>query len=125
MKIGNFRRLSRADFPDAPDILWRMLESFQDQIELLTSALQGHLTFEDNFNVEIKDLDLEDNTTVTFKLNHLKGKPIGVILLDRGIYDYSVVALEILDEKTARAKIAFTDEAPTDTTTIRVAFLGG
>lgn len=125
MKVSNFKRISRSDFPEATDEFHKAMDIVSDQIELLTTALQGNISFEDNFDAEIKELDLEDNKAVTFELKTLRGKPRGVLLLDRGLFDYSVVALQVVDDKSIKVKIAMTDEAPTTSTSVRIAILGG
>ena len=125
MKVSNFKRLSRTDNPQIPEWMEPLLKVINDQFESITTALQGSLTFDDNFNAEIKEFSLKDNTAVDVKLSRVKGKPRGVILLDRDVFDYHVAAFEILDEKTVRVKLSFTDTAPLGDVKIRLLVVGG
>lgn len=125
MKVSNFKRISRSDFPEASEDFYRAMDIISDQIEVVTTALQGNISFEDNFDAEIKDLKIKDNTTTTFELKTLKGKPRGILLLDRGVFDYSLVAFKVVNDRTISVKMVSTDEAPLGSTSVRIAILGG
>lgn len=124
MKVQGFRRLNVEDFQDAPEWFHRFLESYNETLEHLYTLLANNLTFEDNFNCEVKSFKIKDNTPVTVALTSLKGRPSGVFLLNRGIFDYYQEAHHILDARTIETKLNFNTEAPLGDVDVKIVVLG-
>lgn len=123
MKVASFKRLSRADYQGIPEAFEPFIDSLNDQIEQVTQALQNNLTFEENFNAEVKEITIKDNTPVDLRVK-LKGKPRGILLLDRNVEDYTVESFSIIDSETIRVKLSFTDTAPLGDIKVRLLVIG-
>jgi len=124
MKIDTYFKLQRESFPDVPEAFEGVFDHINRWLEQLVSALQHKLTFEDNFNGVVKELTVKDNTPTDFQVKGIRGKPRGVVLLDRETSDYHLASLQILDNDTIRVKLYFPTTAPTGDTKIRVLVLG-
>lgn len=122
MKVADYRRISKTDLQEAPAWMHRIVDQTNQQIEIVTTAVQRNLTFSENFNSEIRSISLADDTTTRISLNALKGKPIGAILVDSG-YAYARLAWQVVDESTVDVKVKW-DVAPAVDTEVVILFLG-
>lgn len=125
MKIPNFRRFNRGDYPTLnTDDGERFLEQLNEVLETLISALQGQLSYSDNFNSEQKTLSLSEDTSMVIRLSKLHGDVKDVRVMNPDLYDYVHVAWEPIMRNEVRVKISF-DSAPTEDTEVTLLFLGG
>ena len=108
---------------DAPPWMFRLVEQLNQQIELLTTALQNNVTLAENLNAEIRTVDLDHDIAVRIGLNQLKGKPVGVVLLGTGVFDYARIAWDVIDESTVDVKVKW-DTDPGVNTAATIAFIG-
>lgn len=84
MKLPNYKRLRVEDFnQDDKDLVNKLSLSINPGIEFLYLALNGRLTFTENFQTTIKDITLSVNVSgiptvkTTFKLNDNSQRVIG------------------------------------------------
>lgn len=126
MRIDDFKNFNATDFPMFAEK--EDGERFLDQLNALmkgiVEALQGRLDFAHNFNCEIKEFDVQDDTAIEVSLDRLRGKVQHVLLLDPDIFDYHGLAWEHVSEGTIRIKISFTS-TPTEAVSVKLLFLGG
>lgn len=87
-KLPVIKRISREDVKEAPTWIEYLLYPLNQFMQGVYSALNGNLTFGDNINAEIRDLDFR--TRSDYSLNNfdpvlfvhkLKTKPQGLILV--------------------------------------------
>lgn len=68
MKLPNFRRLFKGDFPvEVQDLIDKLSVTINHGFELLYEALNNKLTFRENFLATVKDVDVEVDATGTPK----------------------------------------------------------
>lgn len=79
MKINNFRRPTReiADIPPATELFFNITS---DQMEQLTSALQGRLSMKDNFHTEEVEYEAADGVESLIRLKTLRTKAKKVMI---------------------------------------------
>lgn len=123
MKVQSYVKLQRENFPGVPEEFEGVFDHLNKTLEELVSALQGKLSFDDNFNCEIKEFTVRDNTPIRVKVR-VRGKPRGVILLDRSTSDYHLASFTIIDNETVEVAFYFPTTAPTGDTTVRILVIG-
>ncbi len=112
MKIESLPEVSRGDVRGVPEPVVRYVKPAQKQVGVLTRALQGKLTFLDNFDREIRLLNLSNDTAETIKLQDLRAKPRGVFVLGSELFDYPHLAWRVISAKEIEIKVKW-DSAPT------------
>ena len=102
MKVQAFRRLQKEDFKDAPEWWARASDVLNKQIEQLTRAVTGRLSFIDNIDSEIKSLEVEHDVDIEIGLQKLKRAPIGVaVLFSHFNANYSLYWEPVSDSKVS------------------------
>lgn len=125
MKLPNFRRFNRGDYPTFQTSDGeRFLDQLNEALETIITALQGQLSFSDNFNCELKTLKFSEDTSVDIRLTKLKGAVQDVRVMNPDLYDYVQVAWAPLSRSEVRVKVSF-DSAPTEEIDVTLLFLGG
>lgn len=125
MKISSWKRLTKSDFPDMPEWFEPILDRINEQMGLVTSALSGNLTFEDNFLSEKRTLEIPHDTATSIELQRIRRSPSGVVRLSESEFDYSRVAWRVSEtrERSVDVKLRY-DVAPTKTPVATLLFLG-
>lgn len=124
MKIQPFKRLSKTDFPDAPDWMEPIFQVLNNYLERNTLLAQGNMTFGDNIKSEKVKLKLKEDTSTTIHLNQLKQTPEGVIVLNADLFDYPKVTMEPGEEPlTVNVKVTWST-TPTDEVETTLLFIG-
>ena len=87
-RIPPLKRLAREDFPEQKSWIGKLLSPINEFFNLVSSALDESLTFDDNFNAQTKDISFIKTATypsldtpVSFA-STVKGKPIGVLIIN-------------------------------------------
>lgn len=78
MKVSAINKLSREDYPDAPNWFARVLDVLNNFMDQVLLALRGKLTFRDNLLNQVIDFEFTHGVQVPF-LNQLGQKPEGII----------------------------------------------
>ncbi len=78
MKISAINKLSREDYPDAPNWFSRVLDVLNNFMDQTLLAFRGKLTLRDNFLTQAIDYEFTNGVQVPF-LNQLSQKPEGII----------------------------------------------
>jgi hypothetical protein len=88
MKMGNFKRLFEKDFDESQrGLVSKLALTINGGLESMYLALAKRLTFEDNIQSTIKDIDVQVDATgkpiakVTFKLDQTGVRATGLIIL--------------------------------------------
>ena len=126
MKVPIYRPPQREEIPTLPKGLeWtdQLLAARDKALKEHTRALQSRLSFEDNFNAEVRELSLKDDTEVDVHLKTLKGPPLGVLLIQSALYDYAHVAWEHADVDKITVKVKW-DSSPTGFVDVTLLILG-
>jgi len=79
-RIANYRRISLADYPEAPAWFERLAEHLNQTLDQLVTSLQGRLTTE-NESAEIVEFDVKHLSYFEFKFPTLKGTPEEVTVI--------------------------------------------
>lgn len=122
MRLERFRRLQPGDYQDAPPFWQRALDPINKQFELLTTALAGLLSFVDNFDADVREIEVEHDTDTDITVE-LRGFPKEVQVHTPENYDYYQVAWEVIDAKTVRLKVKW-DTDPGEPVKVRIRVLG-
>lgn len=122
MKIKNFEKLTKDDFPKIPEDLFKLLNPLSEQVELLTRAAQGKLSLGENVSAELKTFKIAHDTLVEFDLQYIKN-PVGVLVVKSGLLDYTRLAWERADIGRVLVKVYF-DSTPSTTTEVTFLVLG-
>lgn len=128
MKLSSYRPVNRSDVPSAPDWVDKLREPDTDQIKRITIALQNQLGFSDNFNAEVRELDMVHNEWLTIGLRGLRGKVSGALVIDVDAaedenVDWWPIRKSVVDLKTIRLKLKFASD-PGRAVKVRVLILG-
>lgn len=117
MQIPNLRRLNKGDFEQKDQALMERLSYlFNIDLETLYNALSNRLTFNDNFNANIKDLQVSVDsngipTVDTFISTKISGQVTGMIVLsainqvNSNIYPTSMPFISFSNTATGNLKI--------------------
>lgn len=122
MKINSFRGPNKGDVQGIDDNLNRVLDILNKPLEEHTEALQGNLNA-DNFNQEVRDIQVFHNIEVRISLQKIKGKCIGALPLWNSLYDYVKVAFQQISETQVKIKCYF-DTTPTGKVNVRLLLIG-
>lgn len=115
MKIKAYRPLHRQDVPQTPQWADRILEPVHAQLKDLTRLGQGQVS-PDNRNDEIRTVRVKHNATGTgtpytdITLKTLRGKPIGVTIIDSVATSYPRWRHQVLDLKKIRLWVQFSTD---------------
>jgi hypothetical protein len=84
VKLSVVRKITREELTgDVPLWVDRLLVPINQFIDLMTIAMRGNITFQDNIAGSIIKLSFAHNTALEFNPN-IKGKVLGVQLVDAG-----------------------------------------
>lgn len=114
----------REDAPDLPDETWSVLQTISEQVQVVTEALQKRVD-DANENVQIKDLELVNNTSEDVQVN-IRGAPQEVQVI---FAEVAVTAFfwEVLNEDEIRVIVTFAGDTATTTSSrvVRLRIAGG
>lgn len=126
MRLGNWTRITKADFPDMPEWAERMADSINRQMEALEALVANKITFSDNVEAEVRTLPMPDDTTVPIQLQRLKTTPLGVLVLWTSFYEYPRLKAQMNQTKAYTVDVSVKwDNAPSTDPTVILLFLGG
>ena len=80
MKLTKIARLRKDDLPGSPDWATRLLTPINSFFENVYLALTNKLSFQDNFNAQIKTITISTPELPYEFTPTITGKPIGVVL---------------------------------------------
>lgn len=124
MRIQSYRRVRRDDVPGLPDEVYRALEPISDQLEKLTTAMQGNLRFEDNFESETRELEVSHGVAKDISLQKLRrSRAAGAILIEAAAAVASFTS-EVRDLGRVRVTVSFVSD-PGEPTRVKFVVLGG
>jgi len=124
VKIETFEPFDLADYKDAEPWVERFLQGLNQTLDRLSTLGQGNITLEDNVQGEIVSLEVAHATNTTIKLQQLKGKPLGAVLIYSGFYEHSTL---IWAQGDTEEEITFQvkwDSTPSDDVAVRIMFYG-
>jgi hypothetical protein len=116
--LGNFQRYNKGDFPDAPEWLHRLMDTINQQIENITTYLQGNGSISEIFNIEERDLSVKSDVEVVVGLKKLKGKPTKAYIVS-STGDYPLLSWRIIDRSKVGVKVKFATSTSGD---VRIRF---
>jgi len=124
MKISNWTRLTRdGRLAEAPEWIDDLIDPLNEQMENLTTALQGRLGVE-NENAVVIELGLNHDTPIAITTSDVRGQAteVRVIQVDDGS---AVVgfAWQVVSESEVTVRVLFED-APPGTKTVRLKIRG-
>ncbi len=126
MKVQSPLLINPQDVAEAPDWFRKVLKPVNASLELLFAAIAKRLSAQDNFNSEIRLLQVFHGIQFEFKLQTLKGLPkeIRVAQVINPV-DYGKIkwAISPNDSRVVIATCYF-DLAPTDIVTVRLVIDG-
>ena len=123
MKVQAFRRLQREDFKDAPEWWARASDVLNKQIEQLTRAVTGRLSFIDNIDSEIRSLEVEHDVDIEIGLQKLKLAPIGIAILFSEFNSNYSLYWEPLSDSKVSVRVKW-DTDPTVPVGVRLLMIG-
>lgn len=121
MKVGGLRRLNAEDFPGLPETVVQILEPINEINASVVSALQGNLTFAENFQAESRTFKVKHNVTQEVELKTLKAKP-RFVLASPTLYDPFKFAWQVARPGIVQVKLIF-DSAPSAEQEVTFLFL--
>ena len=125
MRIPNFKRPRREDMPDADDTLFKkIVEPISDQVEELTRAMQRRLSPQDNFDMEVRELDLTDGVQLEITLRQLRGIPLGALFLESDVADGATLAMERVSRERVKLRADW-PSGPSGAQRTKVLIVGG
>jgi hypothetical protein len=126
MKIQKARRLSKTDYPDVPDWMDPIFQVLNSFFERIVALVQNNITFTDNHLAEKRTFEVQDDTQIAIRLQTMKSKPTGVIVLDPGSFEYYKFTWEPSPtrEFTINFKIKY-DSTPASNPTVTILIVGG
>lgn len=111
MKIANMKRLKPEQFPGLPESFLPVLDAINENMETLTTALQGNIDRENNLGAERRVVKLKHNTDTDLELKIIKGRArctgVSPVLHDTFVYAATQVRPGVM-----RLRVFF-DSAPT------------
>lgn len=126
MKIPNPKFPTRNESPGIPEDA-RWIDDYSSprdgNVKMITQALQKQLSFGDNVNAEIRELEILHDTDFVLTLQSLRGIPIGALVLWTELYDYHFLRFSVVDTKRVRFSVFFLSE-PTEKSRVRILFVG-
>ncbi len=81
MKVPEYRRLNRGDIPGMPEKFYVFADHIQEQLDLLSQALAGKLTHENDLAEPIRAFFLKHGIWTSIRLSSLKTSPQEVKVL--------------------------------------------
>lgn len=90
--------------PEVPDWFLRYMEPVHNHIRLMTTALQGNLTFLENSNADVVSFQATHDSSL--KVSHsVKGNRVGAVLAFSAVFDYPDFVWRPVREGRAEVKI--------------------
>lgn len=128
MRVGTFKSPGRNDHKKVDEDTFRLVNVLSLQIEKLTQALNAKLTIPNNLNSETLELNLEDQTALDVKLQHLRGIPTDIWVTravgsETGAGYHPALTYEFTSEGLVRVTVEFSP-TPTETVATRIVVLG-
>lgn len=130
MKIRSYKRITKTDHPDLPEWAERVFDGQNRQLESLTTLAQGNVTFADNFQAEVREVEIPHfpaaGEFVSVQLQVLKRGPVGVIVLNSSFYDFHRIAWQMSPTTPLTVDIKMRwDSVPPENPTVTLLFIGG
>lgn len=130
MNIGTFRAASKAEVPESPDWLDKILKPIYAYLSQLSILAQGNISLEDNLLCEVRQLVVNHKVPAQVSLKTMKAKPLGVMRLFEDVNDDAWMQARIIDEKTVEVTFRFDSQDTATATvhppvTVRVVVFGG
>lgn len=130
MNIGTFRAASKAEVPESPDWLDKILKPIYAYLSQLSILAQGNISLEDNLLCEVRQLVVNHKVPAQVSLKTMKAKPLGVMRLFEDVNDDAWMQARIIDEKTVEVTFRFDSQDTATVTvhspvTVRVVVFGG
>lgn len=119
MKLSTYRAPNSSDFPEMPKGVEEPLKVTSKQVTDITTALQGKLTVQDNFDAELVEVPAKHNDPFVVTLQKAGSRPIGATLIYISGGQTGYVAVENLSEKKVRLRLWLHSES-LDTFTVRI-----
>jgi len=123
MRIDDFQKTSLVESRDIPRELIRALSPLSDQVEQLTTATQGRISFSDNVNAEIRAVQLVHDTSTVIKQQRVKGAAVLVLVAWEELFDYVQIAWQSVDESRVRVKVKWAS-APSGSNWVNLLIVG-
>jgi len=111
MNIGQVKRLSRGDIPEAPAWFDKIFTLWAQSFEPLYNALARRLTFGDNMQGEEKEIEMGHDEEVVVQVN-LKSKVTRATVVRTSLFDPASWAWEAITSTSVRVKVQWAT-APT------------
>lgn len=126
MKIQRYRPPELTEIPKIPkgtEWISAVLAPRDRALKDHAQALTNRLTFEENLNAEVRDVEVFHNVEVELTLNTLNGPAIGVFLVFSELEDYAKLKWRASDADTLRFTVKW-DSAPSAGYTVRLVIIG-
>jgi len=124
MKMPGYHPLSTEDLPKEFQPLKRMLDHINKTLSDHSNALHRRLNFADNFDSDVRELEVFDGVEVEVALQGLRGRPIGVIMLWSDYPDQYILNWNNSDAKKIKLTVSW-EIPPVDLVKIRILTIGG
>ena len=130
MRVQTWRRISVEDLgkfpakvPEVKQIVERLLDAVNLQLEKLTDLAERNINFFDNFNSEIVQVEVADDTKITVRLNDLKERPRDAWITYSDQDSYPELNWEVVDQDQVELSVKW-QTAPAAKGIARIIFLG-
>ena len=123
MKISSPKKIDLGDFPEVQEELEPIFEILNGASDEVSSALQGRLTFGDNFLSETIYVTLSQGEEETVSLQVLTEAPTQAFLVDTAQFDYARLAWRAEGAGNVTVKVKW-DEDPGDPVLTQIVFFG-
>ncbi len=74
-RIESFSPPTKAQHPDIEEKYWRLIDALVKQTQVLTEAMQGDISFADNFNAVERVVEMRDSVFVDISAEEVRGIP--------------------------------------------------
>lgn len=123
MKIDDFQKSSAFESGEIPREVARALMPISNQVEQLTSALQGRIGISENTNAEVRVVQLVHDTSSVILQHRVKGQAKAVLLAWEELFDYTQCTWQAIDDNRVRVKVKWAS-APTGPTWVHLLIFG-
>lgn len=124
MKIPSFQPLKTEGLPKELKSIKTILDSINKALVDHTYALQRRLLFADNFDCEVRDIEVLHGTAVEVDLSTMRSSPRGVLLMWSELHDFAKLKWEQSGTKKIKVTVEW-DSTPTAFYTVRILVIGG
>lgn len=81
MKVPDYKRMNKGDMPGMPPIFYKFADNIQEQLDLISRAVNSRLTLYENFRSEPPTVaKLKHGILYTVKLQSLRTSPSAVFI---------------------------------------------